>query len=158
MAGYGTDQGMATWMADNGLTMPLSAPTPAVLRQRGSVYIDGLYGQDFVGVPADGYFQERAWPRIGACVQGRAVPPDLVPVAIEHASYHAAYQEAVSPGSLSVAASTSGAVKREKVDTLEVEYVAGSGDAVADALVRLSAVEGLLAPFFAVGLPAIFVV
>ena len=158
MAGYGTDQGFTTWMADNGLPMPLSAPTPAVLRQRGSQYLDGVYGSRFSGAPTGGFEQERAWPRVGACAHGQAIPSDIVPVAIEHASYHAAYQEAVSPGSLSVAASTSGAVKREKVDTLEVEYVAGSGDAVADALVRLSAVEGLLAPFFAVGLPAIFVV
>ncbi|SJM49597.1 hypothetical protein FM111_01920 [Brevundimonas diminuta 3F5N] len=64
----------------------------------------------------------------------------------------------MSPGSLSVAASTSGAVKREKVDVLEVEYAAGSGNAVADATVRLSAVEGLLTPFFSAPLPAIFVV
>ena len=158
MAGYGTDQGFTTWMADNGLPMPLSAPTPAVLRQRGSQYLDGVYGSRFSGVPTGGFEQERAWPRVGACAHGQPIPSDIMPVAIEHASYHAAYQEAVSPGSLSVAASTSGAVKREKVDTLEVEYVAGSGDAVADALVRISAVEGLLAPFFAVSMPAIFVV
>jgi len=158
MAGYGTDQGFTTWAADNGLPMPLSAPTPAVLRQRGSQYLDGVYGSRFSGAPTVGFEQERAWPRVGACAHGQAIPSDIVPVAIEHASYFAAYQEAVSPGSLSVAASTSGAVKREKVDALEVEYVAGSGDAVADALVRISAVEGLLAPFFAVGLPAIFVV
>ena len=158
MAGYGTDQGFTTWMADNGLPMPLSAPTPAVLRQRGSQYLDGVYGSRFSGGPTGGFEQERAWPRVGACAHGQPIPSDIMPVAIEHASYHAAYQEAVSPGSLSVAASTSGAVKREKVDTLEVEYVAGSGDAVADALVRISAVEGLLAPFFAVSMPAIFVV
>ena len=157
MAGYGTDQGFTTWAADNGLSMPLSAPTPAVLRQRGSVYIDGLYGQDFVGVPADGYLQERAWPRVGACVQGRAVPPDLVPVAIEHASYHAAFQEAVKPGSLAIAVTAAGALKRKKIGPLEKEYFEGSGDAVADGTLKLSAVEGLLAPFFAVAMPAIFV-
>lgn len=158
MAGYGTDQGFTTWMADNGLPMPLSAPTPAVLRQRGSQYLDGVYGSRFSGAPTGGFEQERAWPRVGACAHGQAIPSDIVPVAIEHASYHAAYQEAVSPGCLSVATSTSGAVKREKVDTLEVEYVAGSGDAIADAMVRISAVEGLLAPFFAVSMPAILVV
>lgn len=158
MAGYGTDQGFTTWMADNGLPMPLSAPTPAVLRQRGSAYIDGLYEARLPGSRAGGFAQERAQPRTGATFNGAAIPSDVIPVAWEHASYFAAYQEAVSPGSLSVAASTSGAVKREKVDTLEVEYVAGSGDAVADAMVRMSAVEGLLAPFFAVSMPAIFVV
>lgn len=157
MAGYGTDAAFEDWMADNGLTMPLNAPTPAVLRRRGSVYIDGLYEARLPGSRAGGFAQERAQPRTGATFNGEAIPSDVVPVAWEHASYHAAYQEAASPGSLSVAASTSGAVKREKVDSLEVEYVAGSGDPVADAMVRISAVEGLLAPFFAAAMPAVFV-
>jgi hypothetical protein len=158
MAGYGTDQGFTDWLTTNGFVLPEAAPTPAVLRQRGSQYLDGVYGSRFPGQPTGGFAQERAWPRTGAEASGQAIPTDAVPVAIEHASYHAAYQEAVSPGSLSVAASTSAAVKREKVDSLEVEYVAGSGDAVADATVRLSAVEGLLAPFFAGPALAVFVV
>jgi len=158
MAGYGTDEKITAWLAEAGLSLPLNSSTPAILRQRGSQYLDGVYGSRFSGAPTGGFEQERAWPRVGACAHGQAIPSDIVPVAIEHASYHAAYQEAVSPGSLSVAASTSGAVKREKVDSLEVEYVAGSGDAVADALVRISAVEGLLAPFFAAPTLAVFVV
>ena len=155
---YGDDSGLTAWLAANGYTLPAGALAPAVLRQRGSAYIDGLYGQRFVGVPADGYFQERAWPRIGACVQGRAIPPDLVPLAIEHASYAAAYQEAIKPGSLSVSASQGGALKRKKIDTIEKEYFEGSGDAVADATLKLSAVEGLLAPFLTVSMPAVIVV
>lgn len=158
MAGYGTDTAFEGWLADNGLVLPLGAPTPAVLRQRGSAYIDGLYEVRLPGSRAGGFAQERAQPRTGATFNGEAIPADVIPLAWEHASYYAAYQEAVSPGSLSVAASTSGAVKREKVDVLEVEYAAGSGNAVADATVRLSAVEGLLAPFFSAPLPAIFVV
>lgn len=155
---YGDDSGLTAWLAANGYTLPAGAPAPAVLRQRGSAYIDGLYGQRFVGVPADGYFQERAWPRIGTCVQGRAIPPDLVPLAIEHASYAAAYQEAIKPGSLSVSASQGGALKRKKIDTIEKEYFEGSGNAVADATLKLSAVEGLLAPFLTIPIPAVFVV
>lgn len=157
MAGYGTDQGFGDWLTMNGHVLPESAPAPAILRQRGSQYIDGLYGSRFAGQPTGGFAQDRAWPRVGACAHGQPIPSDVVPVAIEQASYHAGFQEAVAPGSLSVAASASGAVKREKVDVLEVEYVAGSGDAVADALVRISAVEGLLVPFFVVTIPAVFV-
>ena len=157
MAGYGDDAKFNAWMASNGYSLPDGGFAVAVLRQRGSAYIDGLYGSRFSGQPTGGFEQERAWPRVGACAHGQPIPSDVVPVAIEHASYHAAYQEAVSPGSLSVAASTSGAVKREKVDSLEIEYVAGSGDAVADALVRISAVESLIAPFFAASMPAVFV-
>lgn len=157
MAGYGSDTGFQDWLVTNGYVLPEGALAPAILRQRGSQYIDGLYGSRFAGQPTGGFEQERAWPRTGAEASAQTIPSGVVPVAIEQASYHAAYQEALSPGSLSVAASASGAVKREKVDVLEIEYAAGSGDAVADATVRLSAVEGLLKPYFAVARPAVFV-
>lgn len=151
---YGTDQGFSDWLAINGLTLPLTAPTPAILRQRGSQYVDGVYGSRFWGVPTGGFAQERAWPRTGAKAYGQDIPDSVIPVAVEHASYAAAHHEAFFPGSLSVAATHAGAVKREKVDVLEVEYVAGSGDVVADATVRLTAVEGLLAPFLRSEAPA----
>jgi len=155
---YGDDSGLTAWLAANGYTLPAGAPAPAVLRQRGSAYIDGLYGARFSGVPTDGFAQERAWPRVGAEAHGQAVPSDLVPVAVINASYAAAYQEASKPGSLSVSASQGGALKRKKIDTIEKEYFEGSGDAVADATLKLSAVEGLLAPFLTVLIPAVFVV
>lgn len=150
MAGYGSDAGFQDWLVTNGHVLPEGALAPAILRQRGSQYIDGLYGSRFAGQPTGGFEQERAWPRTGAVASGQSIPSGVVPVAIKQASYHAAYQEALSPGCLSVAASASGAVKREKVDVLEVEYAAGSGDAIADTMVRFSAVEGSLAPFFAI--------
>jgi hypothetical protein len=158
MAGYGDDAGFTAWLTANGHTLPSGTPAEAVLRQRGSVYVDGLYGRRFVGLPTEGYGQERAWPRTGAVASGGAVPSDVVPVAVEHASYAAALHEASNPGSLSAAASQAAAVKREKVGPMEVEYVAGSGDAALDATVRLTEVEGLLAPFLIQPEPAIFIV
>lgn len=158
MAGYGSEEGLTTFLTDNGYTLPVGAPAPAVLRQRGSAYLDGLYGPRFVGTPTDGFTQERAWPRTDAEAYGTAIPSNTVPVAIEHASYFAAYQEAVSPGSLSVVANASAAIKREKIDVIETEYVTGSGDALKDATPVLSAIEGLVAPFLTKPLPAIFVV
>ncbi len=158
MAGYGTDQGFADWLTMNGHVLPESAPAPAVLRQRGSQYIDGLYGSRFSGQPTGGFEQERAWPRAGAEASGRTIPAGVVPVAIEQASYHAAFQEAQRPGSLSVSAMNAGALKRKKIDVLEKEYFEGSGDAVADNTLRLSAVEGLLEPYFSAPQIAVFVV
>lgn len=149
MAGYGTDQAFEAWLAANGYTLPAGAPAPAVLRQRGSAYIDGMYGARFTGQPTNGLAQERAFPRTGATAYGQAIPTDMVPTAIEAASYFAALHEAENPGSLNAAAKTNGNVKRKRIDVLETEYFEGSGDAVADATVRISAVEGLLAPFFA---------
>lgn len=147
MAGYGDDTAFAAWLAGNGYTLPEGTPTPAILRQRGSNYIDGLYGSRFSGVPTGGYAQERDWPRTGAKAYKAVVPDDVIPVQVENASYEAAWHEANNPGALAVATSASAAVKREKIDVIETEYFAGSGDAVADATVVLSSVEGLLAPF-----------
>lgn len=55
MAGYGTDAGLADWLAGQGLALPDGAPAPAALRQRGSDYVDGTYGPRFVGQPAGGF-------------------------------------------------------------------------------------------------------
>jgi hypothetical protein len=147
MAGYGTDELFDTFLTDNGLTVPESAPDAAVLRQRGSDYIDGLYGPRLSGSPTGGLDQERAWPRTGALAYGAAIPDDTIPLKWVQASYWAAWHEGNNLGSLTVAATQAGAVKRRKVDVLETEFFEGSGNASADATVRISAVEGLVAPF-----------
>ena len=159
MAGYGSDQRFTDWMADNGYsTSGDGVLTVAQLRQRGSAYIDALYEPKFPGQRTDGLEQERAFPRTGASAYGQAIGADVIPLAVEHASYHAALQEAAKPGSLSITAVNSGALKRKKIDTLEKEYFEGSGDAVADNTLRLSAVEGLLAAFLRAPEVAVFVV
>lgn len=161
MAGYGGDSAFEAWAEANGYDLSVGDLSPAILRQRGSAYIDGVYGARFRGVPTGGLAQERAWPRTGATFSGQPIAPDTIPVAVEHASYAAAYHEARNPGSLSISASSTSSVKREKIATLEVEYFQDSGDAVADATVRLSDVEGLLAPFlYPVGYrePTVFLV
>jgi hypothetical protein len=148
MAGYGDDSGLTTWAQANGYTLPVS-PAAEVLRERGSAYIDALYGARFSGTPAGGFAQERAWPRTGAHAYGQAIGDTVVPDAVIKASYAAAWQEASAPGSLSVVGSAATAVKREKVEgAVEVEYQANSGAWTAAGLSPiLTAVEGLLAPF-----------
>lgn len=147
MAGYGDDSAFTAWLAANGYELPEAAPTPAILRQRGAAYVDGLYGPRARGVPAGGYAQERAWPRTGATAYGSAIPDDIIPDAWVQASYHAALYEAENPGGLAVVATGAGAIKREKTGPLETEYFEGSGNAATDATPILSAVEGLVAPF-----------
>lgn len=160
MAGYGTDDAFTAWLAANGYSLPGGAASAAVLRQRGSTYIDGLYGPRFNGSPTGGLAQERAWPRIGACAYGNEVGAAVVPSMVVQASYHAAYAEAVSPGSLSVSGSEATRVKREKVEgAVEVEYQAADGEFSAASLTPiLTAVEGLLAPFLMQPAPGILVV
>lgn len=71
MAGYGDDSAFSAWLAANGYTLPGGALAAAVLLQRGSTYIDGLYRPRFVGYPTGGFAQERAWPRTDACAYDR---------------------------------------------------------------------------------------
>ena len=152
MAGYGDDSGLTAWLAAEGRTLPSGAPTAAVLRQRASVYIDAVYGPRFYGVPTDSITQDRAWPRTGAKAYGQGIASDVIPAAVVQASYVAAYEEAISPGSLSVTGS--GGIKREKVGSLEVEYFEAASQDLKDAAARrvappILAIDGLLAPFMA---------
>lgn len=147
MSGYGSDQGFTEWAAENGYSTSTGDLTVAQLRQRASDYLDGLYGARFRGEPAGGIDQERAWPRVNATAWKTPVAADVIPRNVIIASYHAAILEALKPGSLSISAANSGTLKRKKVDVIEKEYFEGSGNAVTDNTLRLSAVEGLLAPF-----------
>lgn len=146
MAGYGDDGAFGTWLTANGYTLPDGAPTAAVLRQRGSVYIDATYGGRFPGQPTGGAAQERAWPRTGATDRyGNAIASDAVPGAVIEASYMAGYIDAMSPGSLSVVVNPSQRVKRQMVDVIEREFFAPGGDsAVAP---TSSIIDGMLAAY-----------
>lgn len=148
MAGYGDDTAFAAWMTDNGYTLPVTAPAPAVLRNRGSQYIDAVYGDRFIGLIA-AFDQERQWPRTGASLRGVAIPSDVVPLAVINASFYAAYQEATNPGSLSVFGSSATAVKRVKVGQIEKEFQGSSSedDSAAFLTPLISVVDGMLAPY-----------
>lgn len=157
MAGYGTNEAFAAWLTENGYSLPEGAPAPAVLRQRGSVYIDGTYGDRFVGAPTGGVDQERAWPRFGAVVFGSALASDMTPARVVHAAYEAALQEAREPGSLSVVGSAAQRVKREKVDgAVEVEYQQSGAEEFAGAMTPvMTIIEGLLAPLLRPEAPSV---
>ncbi|TWG90325.1 hypothetical protein L598_000700000820 [Mesorhizobium sp. J18] len=160
MAGYGDDAGFETWLTENGYTLPDDAPSPAVLRQRGSAYIDATYGPRFVGTPTDPE-QEREWPRTGAYIFGSALASDMVPDRVVKASYRAAYIAATNPAALSVVIDPARRVKRQKVDTIEREFFDG-GEATGGAVTASlsSDIEGLLAPLLMPvgGFPSILVV
>jgi hypothetical protein len=159
MAGYGDDAGFDAWLAANGYDLPVDAPDRAVLRERGSVYIDGLYGARFPGSPTAGYAQERAWPRTGATTfGGDDIPGNQIPVAVINASYAAAYYEALNPGGLSIATTGASQVKREKIGPIETEYAVSDGDALAGATPKLLQVEGLLKSFLYCPFGAVLVV
>lgn len=142
MAGYGTDAGFNAWAAAAGYAVP-SGDIPSA-RQRGSSYIDAVYGDRFTGTPTAGIDQVRAWPRTGATAYGSALAVDLIPVRVVDASYEAALIELRAPGSLTVVTDPAKRVKRQKVDTIEREFFE-PGDTGSFAPTS-SIIEGLLAP------------
>lgn len=120
---YGTDDGLTAWLAAQGYTLPSGAPTPTVLRARGSAYVDS-YEAFWTGQRTGGVMQEAAWPRTGAtanCVT--PIDADVIPLAIVTAAYRAAWLEGSTPGTLTGPVVTMGArVKRQKVDVIEREF------------------------------------
>lgn len=132
MAGYGNDATFQAFLDENGYTLPSGAPSLAVLRQRGSGWLDATYGARYRGTKVD-FDQERGWPRNDAVVEGQAVPNTVVPLAIITAGFMAAWAEASKPGSLSSGvSSTTGNVKRQKVGQIEREFFSASDVVVTD--------------------------
>jgi len=147
MAGYGDDSGFNTWLTSMGRVLPVGAPSVAVLRERGSVYIDATYGPRFIGVPTAPVTQEREWPRMGASIHDVELADSAIPIRVVTASYEAAWMEASSPGILSVIVNPNAMVKRNKVDVIEQEFFEpglASGSAIMASL--SSTIEGLLSP------------
>ena len=144
MAGYGDDAGFASWIADNGLSLPAGSPAPAVLRNRGSAYVDATYGQRLTcSVRSNGPMQERAWPRAGH----PNVPSDVTPLAWVQASYRAGYLIATS-GSLSQAISGEGRVQREKVDVIEQAFFDNGPLKPGEAVGTIDTeIDGMVSPF-----------
>lgn len=147
---YGDDAGFEAWLETMGYVLPGTAPTPAILRARGSLYVDG-YERYWTGQRAGGVMQEEAWPRTGATINcTTAIPDDVIPPAVVTASYRAGWLEAETPGILiGSGPSTGNRVKRNKVDgAVEREYFddgkreVGSGPAFID-----SQIDGLLGQF-----------
>lgn len=146
MAGYGDDSGLTDWLSANGYTLPDGHASEAVLRQRGSAYIDNTYGLRFPGTPSGGATQERSWPRTGAVDRwGNELASGTVPTRVVEASYEAAYLEASTPGILTTTYTPGTNKVLTEVNGIKWTVV---GDAKGvDAMVMIStAIEGLLGP------------
>lgn len=120
---YGDAIGFQAWLDANGLTLPVDAPAPLVLLNRGSAYLDATYEGLWSGRRTDIATQENAWPRTGALLNCReAIPSDIIPQTVITAAYRAAYIDATQPGVLSASSVSGARVKRQKVDVIEQEF------------------------------------
>lgn len=145
---YGDDAGLDAFLTLNGLTWPAIPPgiSKGAGRQRGSSYIDGVYGERFPGYPTDGIEQEDAWPRTDATAYRTAIATDAIPARVVTASYWAAYYAATRTGGLGAAFVPGQAIKREKVEGLEVEYFEAADGSGMVGVPLFPEIEGLLAP------------
>lgn len=159
MAGYGSDEGFATYADAAGYTVPTG--TVATARQRGSDYIDAAYADRWPGEPAGGFEQLRAWPRSGAEDRfGNAIDASTVPTRVVNAAYEAALLELTTPGSLSALTSANEKVKRLKAGSVEIEYAESELNAIEGAFPISTKIEGLLHPIIGMfrAVPAVLVV
>lgn len=152
MSGYGTDEAFADWLTSNGFTLPQGAPSPAILRQRGSDYLDATYaGRLTCSSPSGGFEQERAWPRSGHVAGSQAFPSDVIPAAWVRASYRAAWLEANTPGWTTASIDPNRRTKREKADVLEREFFAPSETGTRESLGNVdSVIDGMVAPLLCI--------
>lgn len=146
MAGYGDDTAYEAWLTANGYTVPDSAPSSAVQRQRASVYIDATYELRFPGERTSAS-QERAWPRTGATVFGSSMASSTIPQQVIDASYMAAYLDANGLISLSRVITPGERVKRQKVGDIEREFFdPQNASMIAPNAAASSLIDGMLAP------------
>lgn len=89
----------------------------------GSEFLDGAFREQFYGYKLGLQAQVREWPRTGVTdYYGYGVPDNVVPVAIENATYEIALRELRTPGATNTDA-TPNKYKRVSIDgALSVEY------------------------------------
>lgn len=157
MPNYGTEAGLAAYAASIGATVPAGAVLPALVRA--SNYIDGRYGNRFVGGRTGGYAQAQAWPRTGAVTRdGFAIPSGVVPDVIGNATYEAALRELASPNSLSPDYVASQLVTREKVGDIEVAYASTTSLGVDAVRPVVTVIDEMLAGLLYQPIPGVLVI
>lgn len=113
--------------------------------RRGTTWLDGTYGQRFIGEPATGE-QALDWPRENAVWRGALLPSTTMPQRVKNALCEAAWRELTAPGTLSPDYVPAEAIKQEQVGDLSVTYQDTNGR-IDDVLPVISVVEGILAGF-----------
>lgn len=151
MPSYGSDAGLIAYLAQSGRVLPVGM-SPDVARYWGSQYVN-LWEDRYKGV---------------AIALPDSFPRDVydpVPVAVEYASYEAAFAHASGVDLFGTGGTSGGQVVREKVDVIEVQYAAPeSGSGLSgywdNNRFILNLAYALLLPFMrkSGGIPAAFVV
>lgn len=129
---YHTSRGNLPWLNDTDMTE--TAKEQAL--RRAADYIEQVYGLSFKGLRVSST-QALSFPRYDVEIYGFYNDSAIIPVQLKNAQMALAYKAAQG----NLAPDISQAVKREKVDVLEVEYMESSNP-----VVRFREIDNLLAP------------
>lgn len=160
MAGYGDDSAYEAWLTANGYTVPGTAPSSAIQRQRASTYIDATYEMRFPGERTSAS-QDRAFPRTGATLFGIALAINAIPQQVIDASYMAAYLNSNGMLSFTSVVTPGQRVKRQKVGDIEREFFEpADGSFWAPNAATDAMIDGILAPLIGpqTAIPGVLVV
>ena len=133
---YVSEADFQAWLTARGYTLTGTAAINLTLA------MDYLQTQVYLGVQSN-LSQSLMWPRTGVYIDGMAVASNEIPTYLKIAQMQTAWS--IDQGENPMA-TTSPGIKREKVDSLEIEYQDGSGKgsnvAVVSSLSKLLANSG----------------
>lgn len=135
---YATAAELADRAAAYGWTVPAEAEAREVLLRRAFEAMNALRWK---GSRTRGTAQAGAWPRTDVSVDGELLPDDAIPAAIKYGQMALAAE--IHADDLSPPEARKGAVVREKVDVMEVQYaeIRNEGKVLRAAPERPSAVQ-----------------
>lgn len=145
-----TPENFTAWLEDEGLTLPLGAPAPAVLLRRGGAYINAVYGPKLCGAPTGGVMQESPFPRVGAAYMGEPIPDDLFPPQVERAVYRASYLSGTMGSLIITNNPVNDRIKRQKVEgAVEREFFESGSVQIGTGgtMIIDGEIDGLMTPF-----------
>ena len=104
---YGNATDFKSYHEARGRSIPLTLDDDSieVALLVASEYLDDKYEGSYFGYKTDGWEQERSWPRISAMTNTdpqHIFTNQEIPTRVVHATYEAAYREALSSGALNV--------------------------------------------------------
>ncbi|KAF1711065.1 hypothetical protein CSC70_03820 [Pseudoxanthomonas kalamensis DSM 18571] len=114
---YATAAELADRAAAYGWTIPATESEQEVLLRRAAEAMNGL---DWKGSRKGGASQSMAWPRTGVAVDGEILADDYIPAPILYGQMALAAE--IHADDIDPPEARKGAVTKEKVDVLEVEY------------------------------------
>lgn len=139
---YHSSLGNTTWTGDD-----TTIKEPAI--KRSTAFVSNSLS--WMGYRVSGRSQSLAWPRTGVYdSEGYSIASAEIPIEVKNAVAEIALRELVSPGAMNPDFTQSEMVKREKVGSLEVEYLNSSTTAEAQRPVLL-VVRDMIGQFLAGG-------